>query len=450
MKSFPRSVGAYEVRGEVGSGGMGVVYVGWDPRLNRQVAIKTLRRELAQDEQARAMFLREARAVAAVSHPNVTQVYDFGEQDGFVYFVMEFLDGRSLRTILREDGTASPRRAISLIRMAAQGLKAAAERNIIHRDVKPSNLVLTHQGELKVTDFGLAKPLTEPGGTGSTALIGTADYMSPERATGKPADFRSDIYALGATFYELVTGRTPFVGDTPVTVVMQHVKERVPEPKRFKPDLPYPVTALILKMLAKRPEARPQSYDELIHELDRLAEVLAQMVGPVAAVPTVTEAAPLRSAARSWALPLALSLLVVMTAMGVAGKLRRSEAAPGGAQALVGTGGGPATAARPLIEAGAFEAAGERADLTIVRHDREFDADGRLRVYGDVSNVGSARAAGAEIKVTLVDEEGQEVGIADIPLTPTLLGPGESGVFDVTFPPGVTGERIKMELSWLS
>ncbi|HKQ62384.1 MAG TPA: serine/threonine-protein kinase, partial [Candidatus Polarisedimenticolaceae bacterium] len=261
----PRSLGPYVLEREIGRGGMGLVYAATDPRLGRRVAIKTLLPELAVDPTARQRFLREARAAGAISHPHVTQIYDIGEHEGRVYFAMEYLDGRSLHELLREDGPLAPERAVELLRQAAWGLKAAAERGIIHRDVKPSNLFLTRQGALKITDFGLAKEtLASTGLTQQGELIGTPDYISPERANGAAQDVRSDIYSLGVTFYELLAGRLPFSAASPLTVVLHHLRSPVPPLREARPAVPPPLAALIQRMLAKAPAARPQSYDELL------------------------------------------------------------------------------------------------------------------------------------------------------------------------------------------
>jgi len=270
-QGIPQRLGPYQVLETIGAGGMGVVYRGYDARLNRNVALKTLKPELSLDPEFRERFLREARSAAALSHPNVTQIYFIGEEEGQPFFAMEFLEGKSLETLVREQGKLPPGRAAEMIRQAASGLRAAAARGIIHRDIKPSNLALTSDGTLKVTDFGLAKlAVGDAGLTLAGEVLGSPSYMAPEQASGHPADLRSDIYSLGATLYELVTGRPPFEGPTPISVILKHAREPVRNPRQLTPGLPYPLVILIQKMLAKRPEDRPQTYDALLRELDRL------------------------------------------------------------------------------------------------------------------------------------------------------------------------------------
>jgi len=235
----PGRIGPYEIHGTIGVGGMGVVYRGWDARLNRPVAVKTLKSDLARDQDHRERFLREARAAAALSHPNVTQIYFIGEDEGQPFFAMECLEGKSMETVLREEGKLAPDQAISLVRQAAAGLKAAAARGIIHRDIKPSNLVLTPDGVLKVTDFGLAKlALSDTGLTMSGVILGSPNYMAPEQASGGSSDIRSDIYSLGATLYEMVTGHPPFEGPTLVSIILKHAREPLRNPRQFSPDRP--------------------------------------------------------------------------------------------------------------------------------------------------------------------------------------------------------------------
>ena len=283
-EKLPAQMGPYMIRGIIGTGGMGVVYQGWDERLSRNVAVKTLKPELAKEPAFCERFLREARAVASLSHPNVTQIYYIGEEEGRPFFAMEFLEGKPLDALLREEGKLPPSRAAELIRQAAQGLKAAASRGVIHRDIKPSNLVLTKEGILKVTDFGLAKMVVADSGLTLTGeVLGSPNYLAPEQASGSAADLRSDIYSLGATLYELLTGRPPFDGPTPVSIILKHVREPLRSPRQFSPELPVPLVTLTQRMLAKRPEDRPKDYDALLREMDRLlAPVSASLEGRTA------------------------------------------------------------------------------------------------------------------------------------------------------------------------
>ena len=329
---MPASIGPYEIRSIVGSGGMGVVYEGFDPRLGRRVAVKTLRADLADNEEARRLFLREARAVAAVSHPHVTQIYFIGEDGPLVYFAMEFLEGRSLETVLQERRALPIRDALDLVRQAALGLKAAADIGIVHRDIKPSNLVLTEEGMLKVTDFGLAKQVFNEQSSQSTTFIATADYVAPERAAGQPLDLRSDIYSLGATLFELLTGRPPFQAATAVAVIAQHLKEPVPSLQSLRADVPYPVSSLVLKMLAKQPDARPQDYDALIRQLERLVESpLVSKNGAVKAAATEAATAPAATAKAgpSWMTVTVCAVVGLLIAAGVWHQMQSDDLSAG-------------------------------------------------------------------------------------------------------------------------
>jgi serine/threonine protein kinase len=472
VSQAPDRLGPYEIRSEIGSGGMGVVYLGWDPQLNRKVAVKTLRPELARDAAARNLFLREARAIAAISHPNVTQIYFIGEQDNTVFFAMEYLEGKSLQQLLQDEGKVSADLAVNLVRQAAEGLKAAADRGIVHRDIKPSNLVLGADSKLKVTDFGLAKQtLFDPNTDASTILIGTADYLSPERASGQGSDLRSDIYSLGATAYELVTGRPPFRGATTIAVIMQHVRERVPEPRRFCPDLPYPLSALILRMLAKQPETRPQDYDALLKQLDRLPSLIDSAASQAAAASTtpVPELGELhaRPRQRSWVgITLAVAL-ISLVGLGAWNHLSREEqpepsvdaeakpTEPTAPDYRPPTQNGTAPeslAARPDLMSAAppQSSATARANLTILQQQHEFTAEGDLHITGTVSNTGERRAAGARIRVIAVDATGKEVASTEALLAPNVIGPGEVSSFDAVLPGARGGDSIKLELFWLS
>jgi serine/threonine-protein kinase len=335
-------MGPYEIRGIIGTGGMGVVYQGWDERLGRSVAVKTLKPELAKEPAFCERFVREARAVASLSHPNVTQIYYIGEEEGRPFFAMEFLEGKPLDALLREEGKLASSRAIELIRQAAVGLRAAAARGVIHRDIKPSNLVLTKEGVLKVTDFGLAKMVVADSGlTLAGEVLGSPNYLAPEQASGAAADLRSDIYSLGATLYELLTGRPPFEGPTPVSIILKHVREPLRSPRQFSPELPVPLVTLTQRMLAKRPEDRPKDYDTLLRDMDRLPvpgggsfEGRPVMLGggaagegriPAAGTPVPTRSLPAQPAGSSSGLWIIASILALGLTAGW-GFLKQSRA----------------------------------------------------------------------------------------------------------------------------
>ncbi|RME88859.1 MAG: serine/threonine protein kinase [Anaerolineae bacterium] len=254
----------YQVIETLGEGGMATVYKALDIRLEREVALKVIRRDLfAPDELAKILvrFEREAKSLARLSHPNIVKVLDFDEQDGVPYLVMEYVQGKTLKAVIAErGGRPFPwQEAFRLLIPVADALHHAHERHIIHRDVKPSNILINERGEPMLTDFGIAKALGGDGATQLTTtgtLIGTPDYMAPEQATNEGVDYRADIYSLGVVLYEMVTGHRPYSGNTPMTVLLKHVREPLPSPLQYVPDLPEPVVRLIMKALAKRPEDR--------------------------------------------------------------------------------------------------------------------------------------------------------------------------------------------------
>jgi serine/threonine-protein kinase len=293
----------YKVVGMLGAGSMGDVARGVDVDLNRQVAIKILSERHRENDELRARFLREARAVAAISHPNVVQVFTTGQFDKRPYLAMELLDGVDLGTVVKQHGVMSSVQAARAALDAARGLEAAAKAGLIHRDVKPSNLVLLSSGVVKVTDFGLAKPLdpgAEPALTAMGVVVGTPDYIAPEQARGEQIDERVDIYALGGTIYFLVTGSPPFRTGNPVEdkylkVVARHLKEPPPDPRKVNPGIDPELADLQRQMMQKKPGDRPR-YADLIQRLsatvDRLqvkgSSALPRVTGRAGSVPDPT------------------------------------------------------------------------------------------------------------------------------------------------------------------
>ncbi|MER7251216.1 protein kinase [Kribbella sp. NPDC000426] len=248
----------YRIGAVIGRGGMGEVYRARDLVLGREVAVKVML-PVAGTLAASERFLREARAIARLSDPHVVAAYDFGEYEDCFYLAMELVDGHTVGEELRCSGPLEPERAESLVRQAAIGLAAAHRDGVVHRDIKPDNLLLTCDGSVKVADFGIVRFLDEVATTLTAAgqLVGTSHFMSPERAQGRPAEPPSDIYALGCVFYQLVTGHPPFMGENPASVMFQHVQGEPAPPSEVRRDLPPEVDALILWMLAKDPARRP-------------------------------------------------------------------------------------------------------------------------------------------------------------------------------------------------
>ena len=273
----------YHLRQSIGTGGMSEVYEAEDTVLGRTVAIKMLRPDMARDVNFRERFRREAQNSGKLNHPNIVAVFDTGEKDidGLMvpYIVMEYVQGRTLRDIVREDGPMPVEEAARVLKPVADALQSSHEAGIIHRDIKPANIMLTNTGQVKVMDFGIARALDDSTSamTQTSAVIGTAQYLSPEQARGKPADARSDVYALGCVMYETVTGRTPFEGETPFAVAYQHVQEEPTPPSDFiTADLTerqrLGVDAVVLTAMAKHPADRYQSAWEMGDDLERLSQ----------------------------------------------------------------------------------------------------------------------------------------------------------------------------------
>ncbi|MBI4604641.1 MAG: serine/threonine protein kinase [Planctomycetes bacterium] len=272
----PAAIGPYRVVERIGSGGMGVVYRCEDPALKRFCAVKVLRSKFSGDPHYEERFRREAQTIASLSHPAVAHVYGIGEtfEDGerLLYIVMEHVDGPSIERMLEAEKRLPAPRALALARETALGLKAAQAKGIVHRDIKPSNLLVSSSGALKIVDFGLAKELSGKNSlTDEGIVLGTPHYLSPEQGRGKPVDHRSDIYSLGATLYHMLTGRPPFEGTSQVSVIVAHVNEEPRAPHEVAAGLLPDLSRLVLRMLAKAPEARHGSYDELIADLEAAA-----------------------------------------------------------------------------------------------------------------------------------------------------------------------------------
>ncbi|MDH6123719.1 protein kinase [Kitasatospora sp. GP82] len=260
--------GRYRLTHRLGRGGMAEVYAAQDVRLGRTVAVKLLRAELAQDDVARLRFTREAHAVAALNHHSIVSVYDTGAEqvggDSTPYIVMELIEGRTVRELLADEDAPPVDQALIIIAGVLEALAYSHRNSIVHRDIKPANVIITHSGAVKVMDFGIARALTGAATTMTQTgmVMGTPQYLSPEQALGKPVDHRSDLYAAGCMLYELLTLRPPFTGDTPLSVVYQHVQDMPVAPSEANPRVPAQLDDLVLRSLAKDPDDRFQSADE--------------------------------------------------------------------------------------------------------------------------------------------------------------------------------------------
>jgi eukaryotic-like serine/threonine-protein kinase len=263
--------GRYRVERELGRGGMAKVFLGTDTVLGRTVAIKLLAPQFAEDDGFVQRFRREAQAAARIGHPHIVSVFDTGSDDGVHFIVMEYVEGRTLADYLTGGGRIMPDRAIDIAIDVARALEAAHAQGVIHRDIKPGNIMLDGQGDVKVTDFGIARVTATAETVAQTAaVLGTASYLSPEQAQGQPVDVRSDIYSLGCVLFEMVTGRPPFPGDSPVTVASKHVLEQPTPPSQINHDVSPDLDAVILRALAKNPANRYQSATEMREDLERV------------------------------------------------------------------------------------------------------------------------------------------------------------------------------------
>lgn len=283
--------GRYEVLSLAGWGGMAEVYEALDRRLGRRVAVKVLREPLAGDERFLSRFRREARAAAALGHPNIVAVHDVGTHGALPFIVMELVAGRTLADLLRDEGPLAPDRAAAVGAEVATALAAAHEAGIVHRDVKPGNVMLTPSGEAKVLDFGVARAARWTPLTDTPAVHGTAEYLSPEQARGEEVDGRSDIYSLGVLLYECLTGRPPFTGETSLGVAYQHLEETPVPPVARRPGIPRALSDVVMRCLEKDPEARYGRAEDLAKDLGR---VLAGEVPTTAPLPPAPATGELR------------------------------------------------------------------------------------------------------------------------------------------------------------
>ncbi len=285
----------YELQRLLGRGGMAYVYYAHDRLLGRSVAVKILREEYARDARFRERFRQEAAAAARLNHPNIVTVYDFGYTDNRLFIVMEYVPGQTLRQIIDARAPLPPQEALSLMVQACAGLGYMHRLGLVHCDLKPQNLLVTPDGRLKVTDFGIARAwagIRETAQTSTTVVWGSPRYFSPEQAAGKPPLPASDVYALGVVLYEMLTHRLPFLGDTPEALARLHREAPPVPPRTYVPDLPEALEAVLLKVLSKEPAARYRTADQFGRVLVHLAENLPSAAPPTAAIAAPAGASP--------------------------------------------------------------------------------------------------------------------------------------------------------------
>ena len=275
--------GRYRVLGRLGVGGMATVYLAEDSSLGRKVALKVMAERYAEDGEFVERFRREAQAAARLNHPNIIAVYDRGEADGRPYIAMEYLQGRTLKQVIQKEGPLPAERAIAIAMQVLAGLRYAHEHGVVHRDVKPHNVLVGDDGRIKVTDFGIAHA-GDPQMTEVGSIVGTAQYLSPEQARGRSVGPQTDLYSLGVVVYEMLAGRVPFEGDSSVAIAMQHVSDEPPPLRALAPDVPDSLALVVAHAMLKQPGQRYGSADEFAADLDRVRRGLV----PAAATALLT------------------------------------------------------------------------------------------------------------------------------------------------------------------
>jgi serine/threonine-protein kinase len=271
--------GRYRLEAKLGSGGMSTVYLARDETLDRPVAVKVMHREMSEQPDQLERFRQEARAVAKLSHPNVVSVIDAGEDGGYPYIIFEYVEGETLKQRISRVGALDTQEAIAYAIEVARGLTVAHARQMVHRDIKPQNILIDHEGRAKLTDFGISRQLEQDGMTATGRVLGTTDYVAPEQAMGQGADQRSDIYSLGVVLYEMLVGQVPFHADSQVGVAMKHVNEELPDVQRRRPEVSAAVALVVERSTAKKPDERYQQIGEMIDDLSTALEVEAARAG---------------------------------------------------------------------------------------------------------------------------------------------------------------------------
>jgi serine/threonine protein kinase len=316
-----KNLGNYKIVGKLGQGGMATVYKAHELSLNRMVALKVLSPQLSEDKAYIKRFQREAQAAAQLNHPNIVQIYAIAEEQGVHYFAMEYIKGKSLAQIRQEEGVLKPEDAVPIIRQVAEALAEAHKAGLVHRDIKPSNIMIDAAGRPKVTDFGIAyvsyanTKLTRDG-----SIIGTPEYLSPEQCEGKTVDQRSDIYSLGVTLYELLSGKTPYEADTPVSMLMKIVKGEFPPLQEVNPNVPESLRVIVEKMMLKDVQKRYQKMEEVIKDLLELEpgrKVPSTAVMEEVAVPRQTSG----SKSNKWAAIIVAAIIVILMGGAFAAKM---------------------------------------------------------------------------------------------------------------------------------
>jgi serine/threonine-protein kinase len=327
----------YEVEELVGHGGMSSVYKAQDTLLERHVALKILHEQYSADDDFVERFKREARSVAQLQHPNIVTVIDRGEEDGCQYIVFEYIDGESLKQLVDRTGPLPARRVVELGLQIAEALAFAHQHGLVHRDVKPQNVLIDPDGRAKVTDFGIARSLEAQGLTATGRVLGTTDYVSPEQALGHEVTGQSDIYSLGIVLYEMLTGEAPFRADTQVAVAMKHVREPLPDVQRRRPEISASLARVVEHATAKETQNRYQNVSEMVHDLEEVLAIEAARTGQTSGEATTVlkslsgdtaDFAPIRMRRPRRAVALTVIVLAALAVTGVF-LATRTEKGPG-------------------------------------------------------------------------------------------------------------------------
>jgi serine/threonine-protein kinase len=409
----------YELVEICGTGGMSTVYKAHDQLLERNVALKVLHPHYGDDEEYVERFRREARAVAQLSHPNIVTVIDRGEADGHQFIVFEFIDGENLKELVGRSGALPVRRAIELGIAIADGLAFAHDHGLVHRDVKPQNVLLNGDGEAKVTDFGIARSLdVEHGVTQTGTVMGTSNYLSPEQASGKPVTPATDVYSLGVVLYEMLTAEVPFPGDNFVAVAMKHLNEPPPDILQVRPDVPLRLAAAIDRALEKDPARRFSSMGGFAHELRASLEELGSFDAEhtfIAPSPVLRESAPHRVRSRRPRWPLYLLLALIGAAAIAAGALML-----GGSKGKPGNAGGGATGA-PVALSGV---SGYDPQGTGGEHDSDAAkaTDGNPSTFWYTEHYSSSAFGGLKDGVGVVLDAGRAAKVTRVTVTSDTPG----------------------------
>jgi len=384
--------GRYRLEAKLGSGGMSTVYLARDQTLDRDVAVKVMHREMSEQADQLERFRQEARAVAKLSHPNVVAVIDAGEDGGHPYIVFEYVEGETLKQRINRVGPLDPQEALAYAIEIARGLTVAHARNMVHRDIKPQNVLIDAEGRAKLTDFGISRQLEQDGMTATGRVLGTTDYVAPEQAMGMAVDPRSDIYSLGVVLYEMLIGQVPFHADSQVGVAMKHVNEDLPDVQQRRPEVSAAAALVVERATDKEPDRRYQEVGEMIDDLSTALEVEAARAGSSTGEATsVLDAVPpakrkLNRGRWSWA---AILLIVVVGAGALAAvQLISSGDSPGGGGGALKDKGGTI----PLESATDFDPQGDgEEDSDVVN----LSVDGSLKTawtsehYDDESFAGT-------------------------------------------------------------